>query len=309
MASPQQVSFDPGLTQQYSGSLLRAINKDGSFNIVRDGYSNIIGSVYHRLITISWPQFIAWVASAYLTVNLIFAMLYWSLGPDVLHAADHDLGLGSFTRGFFFSVQTLTTVGYGSIYPYGLAAHIVAALEAAMGVMGFALATGLLYGRFSRPSARLVFSNKMLVAPFRNAQSLQLRVANERRNILMEVEADMVLMTVERDASGQLKRTFTELKLERRNIYFLALTWTVVHPIDETSPLFGKTAEDLERLQAEVLVLIKGFDESFSQVVHSRYSYRWDEFEWSARFSQAFTVAPEGHMVLHLSKVSDTLPV
>jgi inward rectifier potassium channel len=114
----------------------------------------------------------------------------------------------------------------------------------------------------------------------------------------MDVQADVMLMTVERDSSGQLKRNFSELKLERKGIFFLALTWTVVHPIDESSPLFGKTAEDLERLQAEVLILLRSFDDSFSQVVHSRHSYLWNEMEWSAQFVPAFEVAPEGHLLL-----------
>ena len=309
MASNPQPSFDPGLTQQYTGSLLRAINKDGSFNVVRHGFSNWAGSVYLHLVTVTWPHFLVLVAGAYLTVNSLFAVMYWVLGRDALHTTDNDLGLGNLARCFFFSVHTLTTVGYGALYPYGVAANAVAAVEAALGLMGFALATGLLYGRFSRPSARLVYSENMIVAPFRDGQSLQFRIANQRSNVLMELETDMVLMTVEQDSNGQLKRNFTELRLERKQIYFLALTWTLVHPIDESSPLFGKTSEDLERLQAELLILIKGFDDSFSQVVHTRYSYRWDEIIWSARFAQAFEVATEGHLVLDLSKVGETKPV
>jgi inward rectifier potassium channel len=203
-------------------------------------------------------------------------------------------------------VQTLTTVGYGSIYPYGFAAHAVAAIEAAMGLMVFALATGLLFSRFSRPTARLVFSDQMIVAPYREQTALEFRLANERSNVLMEVQANVMLITVEKGPDGNLKRNFTELTLERNQIFFLALTWTIVHPITESSPLWGKTSEDLQRLQAEVLILIKGYDDSFSQTVHTRYSYRWDEVEWSAKFVPAFDVAPEGHIVLDLEKMSAT---
>ena len=298
-------SFDPGLTQQYTGSLLRAINKDGSFNVVRRGDAGVIGNLYQHLVTMSWPRFIALVTAAYLAVNFLFAGLYLALGPDALHASERDLGLSGFSRAFFFSVHTLTTVGYGALYPYGLGANAVSAVEAALGLMGFALATGLLYGRFSRPSAKIVFSEKMLVAPFRDIDSLQFRIANQRRNVLMELEASLVLMTVEQDASGQLKRKFAELKLERSKITFLALTWTLVHPIDDASPLSGKTAEDLERLQAEVIILIKGFDDSFGQVVHTRYSYRWDEVEWAAQFVPAFEVASAGHLVLDVARVGE----
>lgn len=301
-------SFDPGLTTQYSGALLRTINKDGSFNVRRRGWSGLAGSTYMHLVRMPWGAFLLIVAAAFLAVNALFAVVYATMGPGGIRASD-DLQLGSFARAFFFSVHTLTTVGYGDVYPVGLAANMVAALEAATGLIGFALATGLLFARFSRPSALLVFSDRMIVAPFGEGSSLQFRIANQRSNVLMNLEADMVLMTVERATDGQLKRQFTELLLERRTVFFLALTWTIVHPIDEASPLRGLTRQDLERLQAEVLILIKGFDDTFSQVVHSRYSYRWDEIEWSARFVPAFEVAPEGHMVLDGSKISQTKPV
>lgn len=304
--SPPPPSFDPGLTQQYTGPLLRAINKDGSFNIRRRGIAGMAGSFYFHLVNMTWRRFLALVLAAYLAVNTAFATIYYLLGRDALHAAEGDLALTPFQLAFFFSVQTLTTVGYGSIYPLGLPAHIVSAIEAAMGLMAFALATGLLFARFSRPSAQMVFSDQMVVAPYKDITSLQFRVANRRSNVLMELDADMMLMTVEAGADGQLKRNFVELPLERRHVFFLALSWTVVHPINESSPLWGKTPEDLERLQAEIIILIKSFDDSFSQVVHSRVSYRWDEVEWSARFVPAFEVAPEGHLVLDLSKMSNT---
>jgi inward rectifier potassium channel len=306
--SPQP-SFDPGLTQKYTGPLLRTINKDGSFNVIRRGFRNLAGSVYNYLVTIPWPQFLSLVGGAYLVVNTIFATLYTALGPDALRTSDPELGLGTFARSFFFSVHTLTTVGYGDLYPLGMLPNILAAAEAALGLMGFALATGLLFARFSRPNARLLFSEKMLVAPYRDGKSLQFRVANSRREVLMEVRADMMLMTVERGADGQLKRNWVELPLERKGIFFLALTWTVVHPIDEASPLWGKTAEDLEREQAELVILLKGFDDSYGQVVHARYSYRWEDIQWSAKFSPAFAVLPEGYLMLDLTKISDTTEV
>jgi len=306
--TPANASFDPGLTQKYTGSLLRAINKDGSFNVRRRGLRGIAGSAYVHLVQISWGRFLALVAATLVLVNILFASIYVALGPNSLRASD-DLGLSSFGRAFFFSVHTLTTVGYGDLYPLGLVANTAAAVEAALGLMAFALATGLLFARFSRPTARLVFSDTMLVAPFRDGSSLQFRIANQRSNILMNLEADVILMTVEHAPDGQLKRNFTPLALERRGVLFLALTWTIVHPIDESSPLRSLTAADLERLQAEVMILIKGFDDTFSQVVHARYSYRWDEMEWSVRFVPAFDVAPEGHLVLDAAKLSETARV
>jgi inward rectifier potassium channel len=305
-ANSETTTFDPGLTQRYTGALLRTINKDGSFNVQRRGARGLFGSVYMHLVTMTWPRFLGLVTGAYLAVNFLFAGMYTVLGPGSLRAAAPDLGLSEYSKAFFFSVHTLTTVGYGDLYPLGFGANVVTALEAAMGLMGFALATGLMFARFSRPSARLLFSERMVMAPYRTGTSLQFRIANQRRNVLMEVEADMMLMTVERDASGQLRRNFVELPLERKRIFFLALTWTIVHPVTETSPLWGKTRADLERLQAEVLILLKGYDDTFSQVVHSRYSYRWDEIAWSARFVTAFDVAPQGHLVLDLARIGET---
>ena len=300
MAAKQ--TFDPGLTQQFSGELRRVINKDGSFNVHRRGVPLSARNPYLFLIDTTWPKFIACVLLAYLVVNLLFACLFIAIGIHNLVGAGENTGVGPFASAFFFSVHTLTTVGYGSVYPRGISANSGAAIEAMAGLMGFALATGLLYGRFSRPSAKIVFSEAMLVAPYQDITSLQFRIANQRNNNLMDVEAKVMLMTVER-SNGDLKRKYATLALERTNIYFFPLTWTVVHPIDDASPLFGKTAEDLKREEAEFLILIKGFDDTFSQTVNVRYSYRPDEIVWGAKFVPAFLVDPGGDLVLELDRI------
>ena len=296
-------TFDPGLTQKFTAPLRRVINKDGTFNVHRRGttWRDINGYLY--LINMPWPGFFACVLVGYLVVNTLFALLYYALGPDQLQGgADAATNVGHFLNAFFFSAQTLTTVGYGKIAPTGTAANVVAALEAMTGLMGFALATGLLFGRVSRPSARIGYSDRMVIAPYLDATSLQFRVVNKRTNTLMELEAKVMLMTVE-GQPGNLKRDYRVLKLERHNVYFFPLTWTIVHPIDEHSPLHGKTADDLDRLQAEILILIKGFDDTFSQTVHSRYSYRFDEIVWGARFAPAFDVDEAGAIVLEVDQV------
>lgn len=298
--------FDPGLTQQYTGELLRAINKDGSFNVRRKGLHGLAGNVYTLLVNTSWTRFLGLVAVVFLLLNVIFAVVYLSLGEGAIHASDKGDGLGTFGQAFFFSAQTLTTVGYGALYPVGIAAHVISSFEVTMGLLGFALATGMVFARFSRPSSKLVFSDQMVVAPYGPLTSLQFRIANQRNNVIAEVDARILLMTVERDERGELKRNFAELTLERKSVLFLALTWNIVHPIDESSPLWGRSREDLQRMQAELLILIKGYDDSFSQVVHTRYSYRWDEIEWSARFLPAFGIAPGGHMQLDVAKISET---
>jgi len=295
-------SFDPGLTTQFSGELRRTINPDGTFNVRRKGLRLRDANVYLMLIDTTWPRFFAAVLLIFLAVNLLFASVYMMIGIDRLHGIEPEMG--AFPNAFFFSVHTLTTVGYGNVFPIGTLANVMASLEAATGLMVFAVATGLLYGRFSRPSARILFSRTALVAPYQDGASLQFRITNARSNVLMDLEARVLLMTVNR-TEGQLKRAFIDLPLERRRVYFFPLTWTIVHPIDATSPFSGKTADDLREMEAELLILIKGFDDTFSQQVHSQYSYRHDEILWGAKFLPAFSVDGQGDLVLDVNKVHE----
>jgi len=300
-------SFDPGLTQQFAGPLRRVINKDGSFNVHRRGTTWRDIHPYLHLINMRWPTFLATIFFGYLATNTLFALAYVALGRGQLEGGDAPTLWGRFLNAFFFSSHTLSTVGYGNIAPHGTAANVVSSLEALIGVLGFALATGLLFGRVSKPSARIGYSEVMVVAPYQEGASLQFRVVNRRANSLMELECRMMLMTVEM-SDGKPQRTYKLLRLERPQVVFLPLTWTVVHPIDQESPLWGKTAEDLARMQAEVLILMKGYDDTFSQTVLSRYSYRHDEILWEKRFSPAFYVDGEGDLVLEVRKVGEVAP-
>jgi inward rectifier potassium channel len=298
----QKPSFDPGLTQQFTAPYRRVINPDGTFNVSRRGTTWRDFHPYLYLVNVGWPAFFALLFSGYLAVNIAFALTYYAVGTEQLQGADAPTAMGRFLHAFFFSSHTLTTVGYGSIFPKALGANIVSAIESLVGVLGFAVATGLLYGRVSRPSSRIGFSENMVVAPYQDGTSLQFRIANRRKNSLMELEARMLLMTVQLE-NGQQRRRYDLLKLERPQVMFLALTWTVVHPIDQESPFWGKTAKDLEALQAEVLIMIKGFDDTFNQTVISRYSYRHDEIIWGKRFAPAFFVDDSGDMILEVHKI------
>ena len=298
----EKPTFDPGLTQKFTVPLRRAINKDGSFNVHRRGTTWRDTNGYLYLINMPWFGFFTSVLVGYFAVNTLFALVYYALGPEQLQGADAPTNFAHFLNSFFFSAHTLTTVGYGSISPKGIAANFVAAFEAMVGLMGFALATGLLWGRVSRPSAHIGFSKKMIIAPYQDGTSLQFRIVNLRTNNLMELEARVMLMVVE-GSPGNLKRDYKVLRLERSSVYFFPLTWTIVHPIDEHSPFHGKTAADLESLEAEILILIKGFDDTFSQTVHARYSYRYDEIVWGARYAPAFDVDEHGDIVLEVGKV------
>ena len=295
-------SFHPGLTTQFSGELRRTINPDGSFNVKRSGLRWRDANPYLMLIDTTWPRFLLIVLLGFLSVNMIFASFYLMIGIENLKGLESDMG--AFANAFFFSVHTLTTVGYGNVYPQGPGANTISSLEAATGLMLFAIATGLLYGRFSRPSARIIYSKSAIVAPYQDGTSLQFRVANARSNTLMNMEARVLLMTVD-GSDGQAKRNFIDLPLERRGVYFFALTWTIVHPIDSESPFFGKTREDLAKVSAEVLILLQGFDDTFSQVVHSRYSYRHDELVWGAKFTPAFKVDTKGDMVVEVDRIDE----
>lgn len=298
----RQESFDPGLTTQFAGALRRTINPDGSFNVRRKGQKLRDSNFYLTMIDTTWPRFIVVVLVLFVAINVLFAGLYLVIGIEHLQRTEPEMN--AFLNAFFFSVHTLTTVGYGNVFPLGTAANMVAAMEAATGLMVFAIFTGLLYGRFSRPSARIIFSGNMLVAPYQDGTSLQFRVTNARSNVLMDMEARVLMMTVN-NVDGVLKRDYVDLGLERRNVYFFPLTWTVVHPIDSTSPLFGRTIEDLQRQAAEFLILIRGFDDTFSQVVHARYSYRHDEVLWGAKFEPAFHVDAGGDLILDINRINE----
>lgn len=300
--------FDPGLTQQYSAEISRVITKDGQFNVRRHGTTWQDIHPYLYFLNAPWYIFFGLMVAGFIGVNFIFAATYYLIGVQHLQGAEAATEFGRFLNAFFFSAQTLTTVGYGTIAPRGVLVNFIASFEAMIGLMGFAVVTGFLVGRVSRPTARIGFSRRMIVAPYQDVTSLQFRLVNRGVSNLMELEASVLLMTVVK-TDGRLERKYERLELERDSVLFLALTWTIVHAIDAESPLFGKTAADLQRLKAEVLILIKGTDDMFSQVVHARYSYRYDEIVWGAKFTPAFEIDDKGTLLLDVDKVSDHVKV
>ncbi|MGE5498039.1 MAG: ion channel [Syntrophothermus sp.] len=300
----QNRSNDPGLSEKYFSRTKRIINNDGSFNIIRKGAGFSVWDIYQLLINISWIKFIILILGFYFLVNCIYALLYMAAGADSVSGAAAESFLSTFRNFFFFSVQTISTVGYGGMIPKGTAANLIEAFETLTGLLGFALITGLLYGRFSRPTARILYSRKAIIAPYQDITSLQFRVANQRRNALLEMEAK-VMMTYVENIDGHSQRKYYDLSLERSYIYFFPLSWTIVHPINSDSPLWNKTVGDLKNLEAEVLILIKGYDDTFSQYVHSRYSYRFDEIKWGARFKPAFYIDDNGDVVFDLQDLHE----
>lgn len=298
---------DPGLGEKYQErNASRLINKDGSFNVRKSGNGWSTRNTYQHLINMSWGWFFCLIISTYLFINLLFALGYVAIGMESLNGIPATVHFWQdLSHAFYFSCQTFTTVGYGAISPITQAASWLSSIESMSGLLYFALATGLLWGRFSRPQSRLMYSENMVVAPYREEDwAFMFRVANERSNVLMEMEATLMLTWVEQTDTG-LKRQYFNLDLERNSIYFFPLNWTIVHPIDESSPLHGKSREDLNRLQTEFLILIKGFDDTFSQTVHSRFSYICDEIVWGARFVPAFKPNDRGQMELDFQKLHE----
>ena len=268
----------------------RLLNRDGSFNVVRSGLGFLESiAPYHLLLTTSWPGFLGFVALLYVAVNFVFAAAYLACGPQALVGASAETMGGTFGRAFFFSIETFATIGYGQLAPNGVAPNLIVTVEALVGLMYQALATGLLFARFARPTANILFSRRALVSPYGDGgTALMFRIVNRRRNEIIGLEAQVLFSAMEPDGRGGQVRRYSPLPLERNKVTFFPLSWTVVHPIDEASPLSGKSAEQLEQAEAEILVLLSGIDEAFEQTVHARSSYRADEIVWNARFQSMF---------------------
>jgi inward rectifier potassium channel len=242
----------------------------------------------------------------YTAVNIFFALLYFATGVEHLVGGDGAVGyIDKFIEAFFFSSQTLTTVGYGRVAPSGLVTNIIASFESLIGILIFSVMTGLIYGRFARPRAYLFFSPNILIAPFKEGKALMLRTATYKNNHLTDVEAQLTLAMHVPDG-GKTVTKFYNLKLDVAKINSLALSWTLVHPIDEDSPLYSYTKEDVKALKMEVIVIIKAFDDHFSNVVQQRTSYDANQVVYGAKFRSMFERAPDGsHTLLELNRIND----
>lgn len=284
----------------------RLLNRDGTFNVARHGlgfWESL--SIYHAALSMSWPRFLGLLTSGYLLVNALFAVGYLLCGPLALGGeASATLG-GAFWKAFFFSVHTFATIGYGSIVPEGIAANVLVTVEALTGLLGFALATGLLFSRFSRPTGRIIFSRNAIVAPYRGGWALMFRIVNARRSQLIELEVKVLFSQIEQRQGGDV-RHYDQLALERTRVVFFPLSWTVVHPITDKSPLFGLTHEELVSREAELLILLSGLDETFSQTVYERTSYKPDEIVFGARFANIYNpLSPEGIVSIDVARLHE----
>jgi inward rectifier potassium channel len=256
--------------------------------------------LYHVLLTSGWVGFFALLAASYAVFNLAFAFLYWLQAGSIFNAKP-----GSFADAFFFSVQTMATIGYGDMHPATLYANLLVTVEVLLGLTGFALATGLIFARFSRPTARIMFSRNAVITTYDGRPVLMFRAANQRRNRINEAQASLMLVQNEWTREGTVMRRFYDLKLTRaRNPAFI-LTWTVMHPIDEDSPLKGVKPEAMKEREAEVVAALFGVDESFSQTIYARYGYTADHIRWGGRFTDIIGRTPEGRLTVDYDKFHD----
>jgi inward rectifier potassium channel len=258
--------------------------------------------IYHQILALPLLGVIALMGAAFVVINLAFAGLYMLTPGGVA-----DLKPGDFWEAFFFSVQTFGTIGYGYMYPRSGAANAIMAVETFVGLVYVALATGLVFARVSRPTARVAFSSWMVIHPFDGIPTLMLRAANRRANLILEAE---VMVSLARDvttAEGLKIRRFEELKIRRPRTPLFALSWTVMHQIDETSPLWGADQDQLLRERAEILVILSGVDDRYADRVHARHSYAASEIAWNMRFADILSIEPDGQRVIDYTRFHDVV--
>lgn len=259
---------------------------------------------YYLVLTISWPVFFALTVAFYLTTNLVFALAYLAVPGCIANARP-----GVFIDHFFFSIETLATVGYGVMSPANIYGHLVASTEIIFGLMSMAVITGLVFTRFSRPRPRLMFSKVAVVAPYERHPALMLRVVNERHGTVAEASARLTLLRRSHTASGKTLRRFYDLRLERPSTPIISLSWSLIHHIDEQSPLWGVTAEELEQDGALLVASISGYDESISASVVAHKMYSATAILFGYEFIDVMDQLPTGEVVLDMARFHDAVPV
>ncbi|MBK7762987.1 MAG: Inward rectifier potassium channel Irk [Bacteroidetes bacterium] len=295
-----------GLDTTSGNSSGRNFNKDGSSNVQRSGlgyFSSI--SLFHTLINMKFSHFVLMAFATFIGVNFIFAALYFALGAEQITGISGTTPIEKFLSCFFFSAQTITTVGYGQMHPNTITANALSTFEAVFGWMAFAVLTGLIYGRFSKPRAYLMFSECALISPYKNGKALMFRMAPYKNNNLTEVEV-MLNLAIRLEENGMLVNKFLPLQVELPKITALALNWTVVHAINEESPFYNMSENEFAEKSVEVLIFVKAFDEHFSNIVKQRTSYVAGDIIHGAKFDLMFKQSDnKKSTLLELDKISD----
>ncbi|MDY6783236.1 MAG: ion channel [Cyanobacteriota bacterium] len=280
--------------------------------IIQNGYTKIVrtcfsrfhwGDLYHSLFTLPFPQLLALMVLGYIAVNILFAFAYLLGGDGIANAQP-----GSFKDVFFFSVQTLVTIGYGAMYPQTAYTNTLVVIESFIGLLGVAMATGLMFARFSKPTARVLFSNNAVICPYNNVPTLMFRAANQRSNLIVEAEVNVRILLPEITPEGHSLRRVYDLNLVRSSTPLFLLSWMVMHPIDEKSPLFGQTAESLANSNSQIIVTFQGLDESVIELMHARQTYDAKDILWNMRFVDVVTVKENGDRAIDYTHFHDVAP-
>ncbi len=311
-----KVNNDTGFGSATGNNGSRFINKDGSFNLKREGISFINRfSIYQQMLNLPRWKFIGIIILFFFAINLCYASAYFILCDGQMLGMNNATDWIKFKELFFFSCQTFTTVGYGRINPLGDGANIIASVEALTGFLSFAIATGLIYGRFAKPRSYLMFSDLALISPYNDKTALTFRFATYKDNHVLtnvEIKVNIALKVTENNKEVY---KFYDLELERYKVDSLPMNWTVVHPIDDNSPVAGFTYEDMENADVELYVLITGFDAVYSSPVQQRTSYTYQEMKFNAKFVPMYRESPDGQSTilemhkLNVIKVVDAKPV
>lgn len=277
--------------------------QQGRFQVVGLGaWHSYWRDPYHLLLTIPWVGFFGLVTVFYVTLNALFALAYLAQPGGIANANP-----GSFLDAFFFSVQTLASIGYGAMYPQTAYANTIVTIEAMFGVVGIAMLTGLAFTRFTKPTARVMFSQVAVITPYNGVPTLMFRTANRRRNQILEAQLDVYLMQDETTLEGDFIRRFYDLRLVRSRTPSFTLSWTVMHPVDEHSPLYNATTESLMRSRATIVASLRGIDETVVQAIHARHVYTAPEILWEKRFVDIFQDTNDGHRYIDYSHFHDVL--
>jgi inward rectifier potassium channel len=298
---------DPGLGSKFQNPIHRMMNPNGEYNIVRKGGLNGLQDFYKFLLETKWYWFLVFITSFYLFINLIFTSLYLIIGIDQLKFEVN--GQSDFFNAFFFSAQTFTTVGYGAISPNGKASDILSMIEAFIGLLSFALATGLLYGRFSKPSLKIAFSKNLLITPYEDGNALMFKIVNLRNNVLLNTKVSTLIILDKGSGFEEFNKDYFALTLETDNVKFFPLTWTLVHKIDENSPVFGLNLSELKRRNVEVIVMVETFDETFAQEIIQKHSYAQDQWIEGMKFDRNFRMDKDGKVTLHINELDNISPI
>lgn len=294
---------DLGLGDKVGAQGERLINQDGSLNVVRRGLR--AWSPYQSLLEMNWGKFFLLVVVYYITVNGLFGLAIVLTGIENVAYLEPTNFFDDWLHATFFSIQTFTSVGYGAMFPQGTPAHIISATVALVGNISFALATGLFFARFSKPKAQIVFSKNALITKHKHngSSTVQFRIVNLRNNKIIDLKAKVTFTWLDKFEN---KRRYVPISLERDQVALFPLNWTLVHPIDENSPFYGKRKEDLIAQDAEILIQMEGYDETFAQNVHINSSYMASEFMLDKQFAPMY-YSENGRTILELDKIHDVV--